>query len=339
MRFLFRADAGPQIGLGHVQRCLSLAGALTDRGADATFLVSGGENVRDRVLDQGIECRTIDDEPDSEGDARTTISTAQATGAGVLILDSYKIDDTYVGACQDAGLGVAIMDDFGLPSEMANIVIDPSGTAGDSQEDDRILGGPGFAILRPEFRREFRPRVPGPVESVLVTMGGADPMGLTAEVVRILDDLEGDFEVDVVVGPYFGDTGCLENEVNRTKHDVRILRDPESMIDLMERADIACAGAGQTLFELAATGCPTVAVGYVENQRRNINAMAGAILPVWVTDADRSDPIEDAIGLLFTDIAIRTRLSQGALGLVDGRGADRVADQMINLARRFEEIT
>jgi len=107
----------------------------------------------------------------------------------------------------------------------------------------------------------------------------------------------------------------------------------------MERADIACTGAGQTLFELAVTGCPAVAVGYVENQRRNMGVLAGAILPVWVDEHDRTGLIEDAIELLLVDTSVRTQLSQGALALVDGHGTDRVADRMIGLARSFEGIS
>ena len=164
-------------------------------------------------------------------------------------------------------------------------------------------------------------------------------MGLTAAVIRLLNDIERDFHVDVVIGPFFEDTWRIENEVGRAVRSVHIFRDPESIVGLMERADIACAGGGQTLFELAATGCPTVAVGYVENQRRNIDALAGAILPVWLGENDCTDSIKDAIELLLTDTSFRIRLSEGALALVDGRGSERVADQMIALAHSFRDVS
>ena len=39
-RVLFLADAGPVVGGGHVMRCLTLARALTDRGATCAFVES-----------------------------------------------------------------------------------------------------------------------------------------------------------------------------------------------------------------------------------------------------------------------------------------------------------
>ena len=39
-RILFFADAGPEVGGGHVMRCLTLARALADRGAECAFVES-----------------------------------------------------------------------------------------------------------------------------------------------------------------------------------------------------------------------------------------------------------------------------------------------------------
>ena len=39
-KILFLADAGPQVGGGHVMRCLTLAGALQDLGAKCLFMAT-----------------------------------------------------------------------------------------------------------------------------------------------------------------------------------------------------------------------------------------------------------------------------------------------------------
>ena len=37
---LFRADGTPQIGTGHIMRCLSLADALKEQGAPSLFVLA-----------------------------------------------------------------------------------------------------------------------------------------------------------------------------------------------------------------------------------------------------------------------------------------------------------
>ena len=45
-RVVFRADAGPDIGLGHARRCLTLAGALRELGVESLFVFAGAARAR-----------------------------------------------------------------------------------------------------------------------------------------------------------------------------------------------------------------------------------------------------------------------------------------------------
>jgi len=285
------------------------------------------------VAAHGAECRLLDGEPGSNADLAETLAAAKGCSATVLVLDSYGIGDPYAVSCSEAGFAVAVMDDHGAPPEAANLVIDPSGPCHGADDDDRILRGPQHVILRPEFERSFRLRTAAPVERVFVSMGGADPLGLTDQLIRLLDDAAGGFHVEVVVGPFFQQVDRLKERAAQAARSVRVLENPDSLDRLMERADMACAGAGQTLYELAAAGCPTVGVGFVDNQRRNLATLDGAIVPVWLAAGTSVAPVGDAVGLLLADGKRRSEFSRRAMALVDGRGAARVADRLEALAR------
>ena len=54
MNVVIHADSGPATGLGHVQRCLALAAALAELGAECSFVVPDVPAVRERIEHAGF---------------------------------------------------------------------------------------------------------------------------------------------------------------------------------------------------------------------------------------------------------------------------------------------
>ena len=50
MNFIFRCNAGPKIGLGHLNRCRSLAYALNKRGKDCLMVGPSKEYINNQDL-------------------------------------------------------------------------------------------------------------------------------------------------------------------------------------------------------------------------------------------------------------------------------------------------
>ena len=57
-------------------------------------------------------------------------------------------------------------------------------------------------------------------------------------------------------------------------NEVEVLDAPESLAEVLLKADIAVVGAGQTMLEAAAAGTPTVSIVLVDNQRRQAEGLA-----------------------------------------------------------------
>ena len=75
-----------------------------------------------------------------------------------------------------------------------------------------------------------------------------------------------DFTKKVIIGNSFDNVGEIE------EFDDELIYSPDSrqMLEAMESTDLAISSAGQTLYELARVGVPTIAVGVVDNQINNI---------------------------------------------------------------------
>lgn len=334
IKVLFRVDAGPRIGLGHLQRCLSLATALQVRGARCLFLTGGDSAVQDRVKAFGFEAdRFSGTEAGRSVDLEHALEMAVRYRADVAIVDSYHAGPDYLKHVRDAGLLVVAIDDEARFSFPCQVVVNGGVHAlempyGSSTRDTRFLLGAQYALLRPEFWDLPLRKVRETVQNVLVTLGGADPHGLMPSLLELLDDQSGDFTVTAVVGPFFENRDQIEYAARNSRRPVQLIHNPLSIRELMLEADLSICAGGQTLYELARIGCPTVAVRTAANQDGQLQAFVEAGFVRAVGRADHSKvvvAVSEAVLSLLPDAKGRAAMSAAGKGLIDGQGAMRVA--------------
>jgi spore coat polysaccharide biosynthesis predicted glycosyltransferase SpsG len=99
----------------------------------------------------------------------------------------------------------------------------------------------------------------------------------------------------------------------------------------MLEADLAVTAAGMTLYECLASGTPVVATCLADNQRPNFEALSRAGLIM------RGEPLlSKAVLRLAEDAALREALSARGREVVDGKGAPRVAAEILRAALSVE---
>ena len=336
-RALFRVDAGPGIGLGHLQRSTALAHALAARAVEVTLLTPALEVVGSKAALAGYELVPLALQLDGLGtaaDLEQTLDTARQRESRFVVVDSYRAGRQYLEALRAIGLTVVVFDDLADAPTPAHVLI--NGAVGAEERDYRsttgdtvFLLGPRYAALQPGFRdapqRQARPLV----AHVLVAVGGADPHGVLRRLVEWLDELPARFEMDAVVGP-FAETPAFANAF---RHPVRFRRAPDGLDALMHAADLVVCGAGQTLYEAAASGAPTVAIKLFDNQEPTYCGFlaSGAVRGGGaIGDSDLRERVVGSVRELLEDPAARASLGRAGRQLVDGRGAERVADRMMH---------
>jgi spore coat polysaccharide biosynthesis predicted glycosyltransferase SpsG/RimJ/RimL family protein N-acetyltransferase len=320
MRVLLRVAAGPTSGLGHLQRSLSLAFALVKLGAECRFLVDAAETEAIRRVEKaGLACEKSRSAGWDEADLRETAAVARDMGRTLVIVDSYAKGPRYVAGLEREGFFVASMEDQ-PPYATGSIALTGSSV---------VEGGAGHALLRPEFWPAPSRRREGKVRNVLLSSGGTDIRAFLPELVETLVRAPGDFTVTAVAGPFNAHRARLEAAVASSPR-ARLVSSPDEMLPLLLEADAAVSTAGQTLYELACVGCPTVALAVIANQQAQLEAFgrAGLTLPA-------SGPAEAARLLLelVSDEPRRRALSKAGQAAVDGQGALRVARRVLEAAR------
>jgi len=334
VRVAFLTGGGRRIGFGHVRRCLSLALALRNLGAQSLFLLEGDPEVFKLVAAAGHETTRIRIGHDVED----TVSQCRDSSLDAIVADSYSFSTSYFRGLGEAARVVVVLDDLADRELPVTLVVNGSAGAGrlryrGSSETTYLLG-PQYILLRQEFAEAPARTIAGRIGRVLITMGGSDPNNLTLRLMQWVARVLGSVNQDVVVGPLFENLAALQAEAETAAGSITLHRDPADMRSLMLAADLALCGGGQTTYELAASGTPAIAVRTAENQTVNLNGLLAAGSLIWAgnaNDADLESKVTCELATLAGDAVRRAAMSRQGRMLVDGQGAARVTKSILSL--------
>ena len=109
----------------------------------------------------------------------------------------------------------------------------------------------------------------------MITFGGNDALSMTPKVLRRLSDDFPGLHKKVIIGASFKNIEDIKK--NKDKNTcLEYNLSAREMLGIMSDSDIVVSAGGQTLYELARVGVPTVAVGIAENQLHNIKCWSKA---------------------------------------------------------------
>ena len=337
---IIRADASVAMGTGHVMRGLALAQAWQDNGGNAVFAMAHSTPAMDaRLHAEPVEIVRWEAAAGSSEDASRTAELASSRKADWLAVDGYGFDDGFQRSLRQGGSRLLFVDDLGhCRHYFADLVLNQNVHAGERsyrnrESYTRLLLGTRYAMLRREFAswRALPRQFSGMGRTVLVTMGGSDPDNVSERVVQALQSLNGGgFETRILVGnsnPHFS---SLEQAAKRSSNAVCLVRDARNIPELMAWADVAISGAGSTCWEMCLLGLPAILIDLAENQRPLAEELGrlGAAIHLGSTKEINPDKIAAKLQAVISSVELRTKMSQRARGLVDGKGAQRVVSAM-----------
>ena len=343
---LIRADANHGIGSGHMMRCSAVAKEVARLGGTAHFVVSNGESA-DFARGMGLATRI---EPGDirvfcRDDGLRLASLADELDAQAILVDSYAVTNGFfAGLCaaRRSGVRVVYIDDlftFGdgyssIPQQRAVDVVVNYSFSASAAVYRKVYGdacvvclvGPFFAPIRGQFERRLGARSPR-VENILITTGSTNKNRLLERLVDICLHAAPQAELSVVVGKMASYEGVLTANVS-------VLHNVSDMAALMGNADLALSAAGSTLYELAVVGVPTVAIAMTENQSLNAAGFEELDLgPVFRYEEGcffgECGDLTSTVSRLSADRDARCSMSERASSIVDGRGAERLAQALL----------
>jgi UDP-2,4-diacetamido-2,4,6-trideoxy-beta-L-altropyranose hydrolase len=337
MRAVFRADASPTIGGGHVMRCLTLADGLAARGWTCAFATVFGTPETVPTLAASGHCVSVlvRDSPDA-------LRREWPEGVDLLVVDHYGRDAAYERACRPWARRILVIDDLADRPHDADLLLDQ--TFGRDPADYRalvpvgcrLLAGSDHALLRPAFARARpaaldRRAAGGGVARLLVALGMGDPDDATGVVLDGIARAGLDVAVDVVLGGRAPHLEAVRRRAAALPRPGRVLCDVADMAGLMAAADLAVGAGGTTSWERGCLGLPTLILNTADNQEKIARelAAAGAVLLLGRHPGVAPDAVADALAGLAADPERRRAMSRAAAALCDGLGVERALKEIM----------
>ncbi len=342
IKIAFRVDGHPELGMGHLGRCLALAQALREvTDPEILFVTKDYREAVQRISKSKHLVETIPMDSSEDEELGLAVELLQRFGADIVITDHPYRSEGYLKRLKEAGKLLVSIDDLALTPFCSDIVISGYLSARlkkytSTNPNTKFFLDPAYLMLHKRFEKMnqiFR-KIRADGRSVLVTLGGADPEDLTTKVIMALSEIDKKLEVTVVLGPAYVHHKKLQElleKVKSSKSKFIVRSDVKDMAKLMMKTDVALSAGGETIYELTATGTPTINLAQVEHQSLNARELEreGVVVNLGLGKVVSEEKISNAVESLLRDKNLRQKMSTKGKKLVDGKGAKRAANLIL----------
>ena len=318
MRIAFRTKGNHKQGMGDVIGSLAIADAFRAKGAEIMFIVDNDKEALRCIEKHGYTVALVQ----SEGEE---VSNLISFRPDAIIVNQLNNPPQYLKNLKPHARLLATVDDAGEGAKVADLRFNPLYRAPDA------FYGPEFAPLRKEFKKvDEKPRVRKRVKNILVTLGGSDTYGFTPKVVSALKDVPKEISITVLLGPAFKHEEELKKALRDADRAFMIARDVNArdMASLIAKADTVVCSGGNTLYEVARVGVPAIILCGEPFEEETAKRMEekGFGVNLGFDRNIETKRISKAVNDIIADYKLRLRMSKKGKKLVDGKGAERIAE-------------
>jgi UDP-2,4-diacetamido-2,4,6-trideoxy-beta-L-altropyranose hydrolase len=290
-------EAGTNIGFGHVIRCYALYQAFQLKGFQPEFIIKSDVPLKSIIY--ADEIKYLDWH-------NSTIEIKQLIKAfDIVVFDSYLVSPEILVEFANLVKTPVFIDDYLRMNYPFGIVF--NGAVGaeklpyTANPGIKYLLGPDFQPIRSEFWDCPKKKLKPTINNVFLSVGGNDIHGILPKLIHSIKNQIPESRIELVCGNIktINDLSALYSNQNVHFHlNISALK----MKVVMEKCDLALSAAGQTLYELAATGTPTVSFSVADNQNNNLEGWtkAGFVVNAGsISDVNFYANIEESIQYLF----------------------------------------
>lgn len=263
-RVLILTEGGKGIGFGHITRCSSIYQAFEEFNFNSRMIINADDSIVELVKDFNY---SLIDWINNFDCIINEIKTYD-----IIFIDSYKASEELYVKINTLNKFCVYFDDFNRITYPDGIIINGALGAENlyySNQSSKLLLGTKYTPLRKIFWEKSNKIIKENIDSIMITFGGDDMRNLTPKVLSLLSNNFPNIIKNIIIGKSFSNIDEIKKNVDENTN-LYFNPNPNQLRDIMIESDIAISAGGQTLYELASVGTPTIVISIVDNQNNNI---------------------------------------------------------------------
>lgn len=340
----FRVESGSVIGTGHLMEVISLIKTLREKIRLEPIVITNRSSFAvDKLKEIGIDIIKYLPEGASEKDEiKQILNFLKEKGCAYLIMDLLQRSNAFYRYLNKHLKSTCVILDNsehkGIPAKIVvnfSIAQHQEFYKNNVKMKTKYLIGPKYFPIDQDIK-EFRPiKVKKDVDRIFVNQGGGDPYGLTLRIVNIFRRVNLDKKVDIIIGGTFPSRNLKELSKVRKglneRYKFYLNISQKKLFDIMTKSDMAITAAGNTLYELAYLGIPSIVICHHEKHNRVAKRFSenNAVINLGIGSQLKDSVIADTVKKLILSQEKRMILSRNMENIVDGQGCLRLANEIL----------
>lgn len=328
MKIFFRVEATPELGLGHLMRCLVLAKRFKESASDINIIFITSNNIIDKqVISHDYKLINL---PSFRSMIDEIEYYKKHLKEGIFITDIPNISMEYLRILKKRTCLVVSIDDGSDIIFYSDILISPNLDPKINHKyssETQYYNGAKYIILKKAFEKYKikKKQIEKEAKSLFICFGGSDKNNITKKIINAIKELK--IKIVIVIGTMYLYYNELVNNVKKYKN-IQIKRSVYNMDELIYEADLAIISGGTLLYETCTVGTPAIVICQNREQKRESNffAASNSVINLGIFDNLNEDIIRNTITKLIFNYNTRKELSKNAKQLINGKGADRIVN-------------
>ncbi len=325
---LFRVDAGPGIGLGHLRRCYALASALMDVGVRKIGFLTRRADLIKPWIDSRFGIEVIGKRP-LKSEIKKCSSILKRLRPKLLIVDHYDYVPSHILELKKYSEFIACIDDNAdWSSYPVDAIINHNVYASQLKYEHngkvkKFLGNK-YALVVPEIaKKRQQVKIKKGQESVYITLGGNTKVNTLHSILNSLDNVKPAIKNLKI---YLAGSKLKKSDFKSHCGKISAVSSRD-VAAVMKKATFAISAGGITSYELACLGIPALLLVKTDNQTRLAKAMSkrNVALNLGKVQELKAHDLTRKISRLVKNIKKRQDMYRNGRKFIDGAGAFRLA--------------